>query len=175
MLDALQMKHSKITFCWTVKLYREWEKKRSGMHLKVKAAARCVTLLANVMFWRWSPWQLLTRQSITGVLSNTWVSDRPYYTAPFKASAWLEGKFSPGGEEGGISLFLMMYNWPPNTRAQQTLSGCCNSTLPFTYRPVSFELVPPLRRWPPSNWQLCVFALNFIKLALKYSCKKKGL
>lgn len=29
----------------------------------------------------------------------------------------------------------MMYNWPPNTRAQQTLSGWCNSTLPFTYRP----------------------------------------
>lgn len=28
----------------------------------------------------------------------------------------------------------MMYNWPPNTRAQQTLLEWCNSTLPFTYR-----------------------------------------
>ena len=34
----------------------------------------------------------------------------------------------------------MMYNWPPNTRAQQTLSGWCNSTLLFTYHPSRWSL-----------------------------------
>lgn len=76
----------------------------------------------------------------------------------------------------------MMYNWPPNTGAQQTLSGWCNSTLPFTYRPSRSSLFllygdgccpTDSSAFFPSIFFFFFFVHFFpIKLVLKYSRKK---
>lgn len=69
----------------------------------------------------------------------------------------------------------MMYNWPPNTRAQQTHSGWCNSTLPLTYHPSRsslFLLYGYGSRPTDSPDDVPSFPLT---LALKYSSQKAEL
>lgn len=66
----------------------------------------------------------------------------------------------------------MMYNWPPNTRAQQTLSGWCNSTLPFTYHPSRSSLFLLYGYGSrPTDSSACLASI-VIRLALKISSKK---
>lgn len=68
----------------------------------------------------------------------------------------------------------MMYNWPPNTRAQQTLSGWCNSTLPFTYRPSRPSLFLLYGCGCRPTRSSAYLPLIFIKVARKYSREKKS-
>lgn len=90
--EKLQMKHSKIKFSRTVKVYRAWKSIHSGMHQQDPKAG-CIVYLVNVMLLiegvRGSS---LTRQSITGVSS----SDRPYYTRSLQSICLVRGELSPG-------------------------------------------------------------------------------
>lgn len=94
---------------------------------RTQRAGRAAWNPVNVVFRSRS--RFLTRSPLQGVVQHLG-RDGPYYTAPFKTSAWLEQN-NPRGED---PPFLMMYNWPLNTGAQQTLLEWCRSTRPSTYR-----------------------------------------